>query len=71
MKNSKKGDLNQEAFSNMDLKKYSGKCVALINGKVVFNEKDPTKAMEKVVALSKKDQVALICVPSSKTTMCI
>ncbi|MBW2974888.1 hypothetical protein KY366_04180 [Candidatus Woesearchaeota archaeon] len=64
-------DLNHEAFSRLDLKKYSGKCIALVNGKVVVNEKDPTKAMERVVSLSQHSQVALICVPSSKTTMCL
>lgn len=64
-------NLNEEAFSRLDLKEYSGKCIALVNGKVVVNEKDPKVAMKRVVALSKKNQVALICVPSSKTAMCI
>ena len=64
-------DLNKNAFSKLDLRRYSGKCIALVNGKVVVNEEDPTRAMERVVALSKKNQVALICVPSTKTAMCI
>lgn len=64
-------NLNEEAFSRLDLKEYSGKCIALVKGKVVVNEKDPKVAMKRVVALSKKNQVALICVPSSKTAMCI
>ncbi len=66
-----KEDLNEVAFSKLDLKKHAGECIAMVNGKVVITEKDATKAMKKVVALSEKNQVALICIPSSKTTMCI
>ena len=64
-------NLNQEAFSRLDLKDYAGQCIALVNGKIVVNEKDPKKAMSRVVTLSKKNEVALVCVPSSKTAMCI
>lgn len=64
-------DLNDKAFSALDLKKYSGQCIALVNGKIVVNEKDPKVAMERVLIISKKNKVALICVPNSKTAMCI
>ena len=64
-------DLNEKAFSDIDLKKYSGQCIALVNGKVVVNEKDPKAAMKRVLAISRKNKVAFICVPNSKTAMCI
>ena len=64
---------NNIKFQRMNLSIYTGRCIGLVNGKIVVNEKNPSKAMERVLQLSKNknNQVALICVPSDKTTMVI
>jgi len=64
-------NVNGNAFSKLDLEEYSGKTVIILKGKVVFNDTNPSKAMKEAMKYSKKNKVALVCVPSCRTTMVV
>jgi len=61
-------NLNQEAFSKLDTIKYAGKCIGLVDGKIVMTSKDPNKVIKKLNSFKKKE-IGVICIPSSKNAM--
>ena len=63
-------DKNLTKFSSMDLAKYAGLAVGIVNGKIQFSDPSPQKIMKLLMA-QKDKEVAMICVPNIKTAMCI
>lgn len=57
-----------DRFNAMDLRQYAGLAVGIVDGKVLFKDKDPNKVMKNLLA-QKNKEVALICVPKVKMAM--
>ena len=63
-------DKTLDKFTNMDLSLYAGLAVGIVDGKIQFQDPSPQKVLRLLMKQKDKD-VALICVPSRKTAMCI
>lgn len=60
---------NQARFEKLDLTSYSGKAIGVVDGKVVFENKNPKLVMKWLMEQPKEKETSLICVPSSKAAM--
>ncbi len=58
-----------DKFNEMDLREYAGLAVGIVNGKIAFKSKDPSKVMKRLLTQSEDKEVALICVPKVKMAM--
>ena len=58
-----------DRFNSMDLRDYVGLAVGIVDGKVIFKDKNPKKVMKQLLAQSEDKEVALICVPKVKMAM--
>lgn len=63
-------DKTSKAFAKLDTKKYAGKCVGLVDGKITLTSNDPDEVFNKLGGIKNKE-IAIICVPSTKNTMAI
>lgn len=63
------GDKNLIKFNRIDLSDYAGKALGIIDGKIAFNDPNPSKVMRWLMQQPKDKDVSLVCVPSSKTAM--
>lgn len=61
---------NIEKFSKLDLREYEGKCVGIVDGKILLKSKNPSDIMKKLLSMQGKE-VSLVCVPRKKTAMVI
>ena len=59
-----------DKFVKMDLSRYAGLAVGIVNGKIQFQDSSPQKVLRLLMKQKDKD-VALICVPNRNTAMCI
>lgn len=57
-----------DRFNTMNLADYGGLAVGIVNGKIMFQNKDPHKVMKQLLVHEDKE-VALICVPKTKMAM--
>ena len=53
----------------MDLRGYAGLALGIVNGKIIFKNKDPSMVMKLLLLQGKDKEVALICVPKVKMAM--
>lgn len=65
-----KTSINSEAFERLDTLKYAGKCVGMINGKIIIVGTDPDKVYEKLRNIQEED-LGIFCFPSTKQTLTI
>ena len=63
-------DKTSKAFAKLDTKKYAGKCVGLVDGKITLTSKDPDEVFKKLNKVKNKE-IAIICVPSTKNILAI
>ena len=62
---------NLDTFNKIDLSKYAGKCLGIVDGKILFEEKDTQKVIKRILKQDPKTEISVVCVPSKKTTMAI
>lgn len=58
-----------DRFNAMDLREYAGMAVGIVDGKIAFKGKDPSKVMKRLLDQKEDKEVALICVPKVKMAM--
>ena len=64
-------ETNISRFEKIDLKGYEGLCIGVVNGKILFKNKDPAVVLKRLLSRKKDEEVSCICVPSIKTAMAL
>lgn len=62
---------NVQVFNKLDLSKYAGLCLGIVDGKIIYKEKNTEYVMKRLLNQPPNKEISLICVPSKKTTMAI
>lgn len=58
-----------DKFNAMDLKKYAGLAIGIVDGKIAFKGKDPGKIMRRLLAQKEDKEVALICTSKKESLL--
>jgi len=64
-------DKTLDKFAKMDISQYAGMAVGIVDGKILFKNKDPGKVLKQLLSQKGNKDTALICVPNAKTAMAI